>query len=169
MYPRSFDYLAPTTISEAVSMLGADPEAKILGGGMSLVPMLKLRLLAPSTIIDLGGVKGLNSIDAGNNHVSIGAMVSHVETASHPSVRANAEGLGEAAEVTGDVQVRNWGTTCGSMAHADPAADQPAAALACGATLVATSVDGTREIPASCLGSRPNLHPAVLTRGGFYW
>jgi len=149
MYPRTFDYLAPSTLPEALQLLSADSEAKILTGGMSLVPMLKLRLMAPKTIIDLGRISGLDGIEERDADVALGPLVRHADTATDPSIRMHAQALGEAAALTGDVQVRNWGTTCGSMAHADPSADQPAGALACGATLVAASVNGTREIAAA--------------------
>ena len=149
MYPREFDYVAPSSLDEALSALAANPDAKVLSGGMSLIPMMKLRLLSPGTVIDIGRIGGLDAISDGGDHVSIGALVRTGQTASDSLIAANAEALAQAASWTGDVQVRNRGTTCGALAHADIAADQPAAALACGATMVARSAGGEREIAAA--------------------
>jgi carbon-monoxide dehydrogenase medium subunit len=120
-----------------------------MSGGMSLIPMMKLRLLSPELVIDIGRIQGLGAIEDQGDHISIGALVRHGQTAADALVRQHAAALAQAAAWTGDVQVRNRGTTCGALAHADIAADQPAAALACGATLVARSARGTREIAAA--------------------
>ena len=149
MYPRQFDYVAPASLDEALSALAANPGAKIMSGGMSLIPLMKLRLFSPPTVIDIGRISGLDAISDAGDHIAIGALVNHGQTASDDMVQANAEALAQAASWTGDVQVRNRGTTCGAMAHADVAADQPAGALACGATMVARSASGTREIAAA--------------------
>lgn len=149
MYPRQFDYVAPSSLDEALNTLAANPEAKVLSGGMSLIPMMKLRLLSPGTVIDIGRIGGLDAIVDAGDHISIGALVRTGTTAADSLVAANAEALAQAAAWTGDVQVRNRGTTCGALAHADIAADQPAAALACGATMVARSAGGEREIAAA--------------------
>lgn len=149
MYPRSFDYIAPVTVDEAVAALAANPGAKVMAGGMSLLPLMKMRLLSPPTIVDIGRIGGLDQIEDRGDHISIGALVRHAETAASPLVREHAAALAAAASMTGDAQVRNRGTTCGSLAHADVAADQPAAALALGATLVAVGPGGRREIPAA--------------------
>lgn len=147
MYPRQFDYVAPASLDDALSALGDD--AKVMAGGMSLIPMMKLRLFSPTVVVDIARIPGLDGIDDSGDHVSLGALVRHANTASNSTVAANARALADAASLTGDVQVRNRGTTCGSIAHADVAADQPGAALALGATMVAQSATGTREIPAS--------------------
>ena len=147
MYPREFDYLAPTSLADAFGALGED--SKVMAGGMSLIPLMKMRLFSPATIVDIGNIPGLDSIDDNGDHLSIGALVRHADTASNDAVGANAAALATAAALTGDVQVRNRGTTCGALAHADVAADQPAGAIACGAVMVAQSARGTREIPAS--------------------
>jgi carbon-monoxide dehydrogenase medium subunit len=147
MYPRSFDYLAPASLDEAFSALGDD--SKVMAGGMSLLPLMKMRLFSPATVVDIGRIPGLDTIDDGGDHISIGALVRHADTASNPLVMANAAALAMAASITGDVQVRNRGTTCGSMAHADVAADQPAAVIACGGVMVAQSASGSREIGAA--------------------
>jgi len=120
-----------------------------MAGGMSLIPLMKMRLFSPATIVDIGNIPGLDSIDDNGDHLSIGALVRHAETASSGLVGSNAAALATAASLTGDVQVRNRGTTCGALAHADVAADQPAGAIACGAVMVVQSASGTREIPAS--------------------
>ncbi|MEA2058229.1 MAG: FAD binding domain-containing protein, partial [Actinomycetota bacterium] len=149
MYPRKFDYVAPATIEDAVSALGAEDGAKVLAGGMSLLPLMKMRFLSPSLLVDIGRIAGLDSISDDGDHLTIGALVRHSDTASNSLVRAHAPALALAARWTADVQVRNMGTTCGSLAHADIAADQTAAALALGATMVARSARGPREIAAA--------------------
>jgi aerobic carbon-monoxide dehydrogenase medium subunit len=143
MYPRNFDYVAATSVDEAVAALADDEFAKVMAGGMSLLPMMKLRLLSPETVVDIGRVPGLDEITDHDDHVSIGALVTHAQTAASGLPQA----LVDAASWTGDVQVRNRGTTCGAVAHCDIAADQTAAVLALGATMVAQGSGGTREIP----------------------
>lgn len=147
MYPRKFEYVAPASLDEAFSALGDD--AKVMAGGMSLIPLMKMRLFSPGTVVDIGRIGGLDGIEDNGDHIEVGALVRHVTTAHHDLILANAAALAEAAALTGDVQVRNRGTTCGALAHADVAADQPAGAIACGAVMVAQSASGTREIPAS--------------------
>lgn len=147
MYPRSFDYTAPATLEEALGALGDD--AKVMAGGMSLIPLMKMRLLSPALIVDIGNIAGLDSITDNGDSISIGALVRHGETASSEVLMAGASALATAASLTGDPLVRNRGTTCGALAHADVAADQPAGALACGAVMIAQSASGTREIDAS--------------------
>lgn len=147
MYPRKFDYVAPTSLEEAFDALGDD--AKVLAGGMSLIPLMKLRLFSPATVVDIGRIPGLDSIEESNGEIEIGALVRHSATALSNLVKVHAAALATAASLTGDVQVRNRGTTCGALVHADVAADQPAGALACGAVMVARSASGTREIAAS--------------------
>ena len=147
MYPRSFDYVAPETIDEALDALGDD--SKVLAGGMSLIPLMKLRLFSPGLIVDIGRIAGLDGIEDAGDHIEVGALVRHATTANNDLIARHAAALAIAASLTGDVQVRNRGTTCGSLAHADVAADQTAAAIACGAVMIARSTTGTREIPAS--------------------
>ncbi|MCL1593801.1 MAG: xanthine dehydrogenase family protein subunit M [Actinomycetia bacterium] len=149
MYPPNFDYVAPATLDEALAALAASDNAKVLSGGMSLIPLMKLRLVRPTTVVDISRISGLDAITDEGDHISIGALVKHAETASNALVAEHATALGQAAGATADIQVRNQGTTCGSIAHADLAADQPAAALALGATMSVASVRGTREIAAA--------------------
>lgn len=147
MYPRQFDYIAPGSLQEAFDALGDD--SKVMAGGMSLIPLMKLRLFSPAVVVDIGQVPGLDAIEDKGDHISIGALVRHNDTATSDLVTGNAAALATAAALTGDVQVRNRGTTCGALAHSDVAADQPAGALACGAVMIAQSASGSREIPAS--------------------
>lgn len=149
MYPREFEYVAATTIDEAVSVLSVNPGAKVMSGGMSLIPMMKLRLLSPGTVVDIGGCSGLDAIEDKGDHIAIGALVRHGEVAKSEVLATHAKALTQAAAWTGDVQVRNRGTLCGALAHADLAADTPAAALALGAVMVAQGPDGIREIAAA--------------------
>lgn len=147
MYPRPFDYVAPSSLEEAFGALGDD--AKVMSGGMSLIPLMKMRLFSPGVVVDIGRIEGLDAVEDAGDHIEIGALVRHATTATHELIKVNATALAMGAALTGDVQVRNRGTTCGALAHADVAADQPAGALACGAVMVAQSASGTREIPSS--------------------
>jgi carbon-monoxide dehydrogenase medium subunit len=142
VYPRQFDYVAAGSLQDAFDALGDD--SKVMAGGMSLIPLMKMRLFSPAVVVDIGRIPGLDAIEDKGDHISIGALVRHNDTATNDLVTANA-----AAALTGDVQVRNRGTTCGALAHADVAADQPAGALACGAVMIAQSASGTREISAA--------------------
>lgn len=145
MFPREFEYVSASTIDEAVRELGNASLGKVMAGGMSLIPLMKLRLFSPDLVVDIGRVAGLDQISEKSGSVSIGALVRHRQTAASDLVPA---ALRQAAAWTGDTQVRNRGTTCGSVAHADIAADQPSAVLALGATMVVQGPDGIREIAA---------------------
>lgn len=149
MYPRPFDYTAPASLEQAMDDLATRPGAKLLAGGMSLIPMMKLRVLSPATIVDLARVPGLGAIVDRDGHLEVGALVRQYQVAGHQLLVRRAAALAEAAGWTGDVQVRNRGTLCGSLAHADSYADQPAAVLALNATMVIHSAKGGRTIPAS--------------------
>lgn len=173
MYPRQFDYVAPGSLDEAIAALGDD--SKVIAGGMSLLPLMKMRLFSPAVLVDIARIPGLDSIEDKGDHISIGAMVRHANTASNGLIGSNAAALATAAALTGDVQVRNRGTTCGSMAHADVAADTPAAVLALGGTMVASSPSGVREIAGdafvvdaltSALGSDEILTEIRLPKAG---
>jgi carbon-monoxide dehydrogenase medium subunit len=146
MYPRPFEYVAATSLDEALAALADNEGAKVLAGGMSLLNLMKLRLFSPAMLVDIGRIPGLDQIEDRGDHIAIGALVTHAETATNQLTRDFATALAQAAGWTGDVQVRNRGTTCGSLAHADTAADQPAGAIACGATMVVRSASGAREI-----------------------
>lgn len=147
MIPNEFEYFAPATLDEALSLVAGG--AKPLAGGMSLIPVMKLRLAAPDQLVDLSRISGLNSIQQDGGILRIGAMTTHYEIESSPLVRAKCPLLAETAAHIGDVQVRNMGTIGGSSAHADPAADYPAALFALGARFVLSSGAGKRTVPAS--------------------
>ncbi|HSF30216.1 MAG TPA: xanthine dehydrogenase family protein subunit M [Candidatus Tectomicrobia bacterium] len=127
MIPSAFQYLAPTSLQEAISLLSThQEEAKVLAGGHSLLPMMKLRLAAPAYIIDLGRIPNLAYIRENGGHIQIGPMTTHFTVESSDLLRQRLTALAEAAGMIGDVQVRNRGTIGGSLAHADPAGDLPA-------------------------------------------
>jgi carbon-monoxide dehydrogenase medium subunit len=148
MIPQAFEYSAPSTLQEALNLL-KDGERKILAGGMSLIPLMKLRLAQPEHVVDLGRVPGLNQITESGGMVHIGAMATHHEIEASPVVRARCPLLGEAAGHIGDIQVRNMGTIGGSIAHADPAADYPAALLALEAKIRIVSAHSDRTVEAA--------------------
>ncbi|MGH9862794.1 MAG: FAD binding domain-containing protein [Candidatus Acidiferrales bacterium] len=149
MIPREFDYFAPQTLPEALELLaehGAD--AKLLAGGHSLLPMMKLRLATPATVIDLGRIPELAYIREEGNTIAIGALTTHADIEHSKLLRQRAPLLAETAAEIGDVQVRNRGTLGGAAAHADPAADYPAALLAVEAEFVLAGRTGTRKVAA---------------------
>ena len=148
MIAQNFDYMVAASLSEAVSLLQKHPGAKILAGGHSLIPMMKLRLAVPEALIDIGRIPELSYIKEDGGLIRIGALTTHHEVESS-TVLGRCETLAEAAAQIGDVQVRNKGTIGGSIAHADPAADYPACLLALDATIVAFGPKGERRIPAS--------------------
>ncbi|MCI0390567.1 MAG: xanthine dehydrogenase family protein subunit M [Acidobacteria bacterium] len=150
MIPNNFEYFAPTTIKEALKLIDRHgDECKILSGGHSLIPVLKLRLAAPAVIIDIGRIKELKTIKVDGDTIRIGACVTHAEIAANAELRQHCPLLGLTAAQIGDQQVRNRGAIGGSLAHADPAADWPATILALGAEIVARSSSGERVIKAS--------------------
>jgi len=149
MLPNTVDYYRASSVSDALSVLKANPDAKILAGGHSLIPAMKLRLNSPSMVIDIANLSDLNYIKEDGGNICIGAMTTHGQIA-HSSLLADKLPLfTETADVIGDVQVRNMGTIGGSIAHADPSADWPAALLAANASIVVTNGDETRTIPAT--------------------
>lgn len=149
MIPAQFDYLAPATLDEAILQLTQHPdEAKILAGGHSLIPAMKLRLAQPQMLIDIGRIKDLSYIREEEGQLRIGAMTTHYQIESSERLQEICPLLPECASHIGDVQVRNKGTIGGSLAHADPAADWPAAIIALGAKIVVVSAKGERFIKA---------------------
>ncbi len=148
MIPQTFDYSAPQTLQEALALV-ENGERKILAGGMSLIPLMKLRLAQPAEVVDLGRVPGLNSITEKDGIVQIGAMTTHHAVEASPIIRAKCPLLAETASHIGDVQVRNMGTMGGSIAHADPAADYPAALVALEARIRLVSAHSDRTVEAS--------------------
>ncbi len=149
MIPAAFEYHVPKTLEEALRLVERHgDEAKLLAGGHSLLPLMKLRLAAPRYVIDLGRLRGMSYIREEEGHIAIGAMTTHADVEASELLRAKCPLLPETAAAIGDVQVRNRGTLGGSLAHADPAADYPAAILALDAEIVAASTAGTRAIAA---------------------
>ncbi|MCZ0938974.1 MAG: xanthine dehydrogenase family protein subunit M [Caldilineaceae bacterium] len=149
MYPSKFDYHRPSSVQEAVQILSDNPDAKVLAGGHSLIPVMKLRLAAPAALVDIGRIDALQGISRSNGSIRIGACVTYNEIANSADVQAAAPLLAEAAGQIGDRQVRYRGTIGGNLSHADPASDLPAAALALGATLHVTGAGGSRSVSAS--------------------
>jgi len=147
MIPAEFDYYAPTSVQEAVSLLRQHgDEAKVLAGGHSLIPLLKLRLSNPPVLVDIGRIPELRGITRTNGTVTIGAMTTHAQVESSEELRDTFPIMAEAATVIGDPMVRNRGTFGGALAHADPAADWPAVALALGAQLRVMGPNGERTV-----------------------
>ncbi len=147
MIPAPFEYHAPKSLAEAARLLGQFGEdAKLLAGGHSLIPLMKLRLAAPKKLIDLGRIAELNYIREDGAMIQIGAMTTHFQIESSPLLKQKCPLLPETAREIGDAQVRNKGTIGGSLAHADPAADWPAAVLALEAEFAAVSARGERRL-----------------------
>ncbi len=150
MIPESFDYQRASSVSEAISLLQQHGEdAKIVAGGHSLVPTMKLRLATPGTLIDIGGISELKYINDKGDYLAIGAGATHWMIESSDLIQKKAPGLSQAAAQVGDVQVRNRGTIGGVLAHSDPQADYPGVVLALDATLVVQGSRGERTIAVS--------------------
>ena len=150
MIPANFDYIAAKTLDEALSLLAKHKDdAKILAGGHSLLPAMKLRLMQPKVLIDLSRIRDLSYIKEEGGQIRIGAMTTHFQVETSDVLRRSCPLLPETATHLGDMQVRNKGTIGGSLAHSDPAADWPAAILALDAELIATSAKGDRVIKAT--------------------
>jgi carbon-monoxide dehydrogenase medium subunit len=147
MIPGKFDYYAPTTLNEAVSLLGQQKGAKILAGGQSLIPAMRLRLAGPEVLIDINRVAGLDYIREENGYLAIGAMTREASLDDSAVVHSKYPLLADTAHVIADPLVRNLATVGGNLAHADPANDHPATMLAFGAQLVAVGPKGERTIP----------------------
>ena len=149
MIPASFEYHAPTSVAEAIELLRRyDGEAKLLAGGHSLLPLLKLRFLQPEALVDLGRVPNLNYIRAANGDVAIGALATYADVEESADLARQARVLTDAVKLIADVQVRNRGTICGSLAHADPAGDPPAVAYALDLQFQVQGPNGTRTVAA---------------------
>ena len=150
MIPAAFEYVRADSVDAALSALTEyGDEAKLLAGGHSLLPLMKLRLATPSVLVDVGRLDDLRYINDAGDYIAIGALTRHRDLETSSLLASAAPLLAHAAGHVGDPQVRHRGTIGGSLAHADPASDLPAVALAMGATIVATGPNGTREIAAS--------------------
>jgi carbon-monoxide dehydrogenase medium subunit len=149
MIPANFDYESPRTLSEALDLLASHEDAKILAGGHSLLPAMKLRLAQPTMLVDIGRIGGLSYIRESGDRIVVGAMTTHAEVVASQVLERSCPLLMLTATQIGDTQVRNRGTIGGSLAQAHPAADYPAAVLALDAEIVAHSRSGERVIPAT--------------------
>ncbi|MEM3386220.1 MAG: xanthine dehydrogenase family protein subunit M [Nitrososphaerales archaeon] len=148
MIPRSFEYLRPSTLQEAVQLLDKYEESKILAGGQSLIALMKLRLASPKYIIDITRIPGLSYVKEEGNKILIGPLTTHDTVENSPIIRNKCPILSEAASRIGDQQIRNRGTIAGTLCHADPSADVPTTFLALDGEVVAMGKDGERVIKA---------------------
>ncbi|HUJ49157.1 MAG TPA: xanthine dehydrogenase family protein subunit M [Bryobacteraceae bacterium] len=146
MIAQNFEYQAPGSLKDALGLL-AQEDTKVLAGGMSLIPLMKLRLALPGQLVDIGRIADLNFIHEEGGMLRIGATTTHYQVESSPLIRSRCPLLAEAASHIGDIQVRNMGTIGGSIAHADPAADYPASLLALEARVSLVSSKGKRDLP----------------------
>jgi carbon-monoxide dehydrogenase medium subunit len=150
MIAQNFEYIVPTSLGDAVNLLQKHAgRAKVVAGGHSLIPMMKLRLAAPEFLIDIGRIPELSYVKEDSGKIRIGALTTHHAIETSDVIRRQLPALADAAGLIGDIQVRNKGTIGGSIAHADPAADYPAGMLAFEATIVTLGAKGERQIPAS--------------------
>ena len=148
MYAPEFDYYRAGSVAEAADLLKNHPGAKLLAGGHSLIPLLKLRLAAPPALIDIGRIEDLRGVTVNGHTVRIGALTTHADLAASKTLQEQCPALSEAARQIGDPAVRNRGTIGGNVAHADPASDLPTALMAVGATFTIAGADGTRTVGA---------------------
>jgi carbon-monoxide dehydrogenase medium subunit len=156
MYPPRFDYLAPGSLEEVLDLLGErGDEAKVLAGGQSLIPLLKLRFAAPEAVLDLGRVPGLDTLAEEDGWLRIGPLVRHRDAERSALLRERYHTMAAAAPQVSDPLIRNLGTICGSLAHADPSGDWGSVMIAMGAQLVARSRAGERTIAARDFFSGP--------------
>jgi carbon-monoxide dehydrogenase medium subunit len=149
VYPASFEYFAPATLDEALEILGRydEDEAKVLAGGMSLIPLMKLRFAAPRALVDINRIGGLDTLAEEDGRLRIGALVRHKNCERSDLLTGRYGALGDAAPQISDPIVRNLGTVAGSLAHADPQGDWGSVMLAVRARVVARSAEGERTIP----------------------
>ncbi|HET6875403.1 MAG TPA: FAD binding domain-containing protein, partial [Acidimicrobiales bacterium] len=150
MIPAAFDYVRASSVDEALTLLAdAGEDGKLLAGGHSLLPLMKLRLAAPSMLVDIGRLTDLSYVREDGDRVAIGALTRHRDVEISETLRSHAPLLAHVAGQVGDPQVRHRGTIGGSIAHGDPASDLPAACLAMGATFKAVGPGGERSIDAA--------------------
>jgi len=148
MITQTFTLESPATIEDAVASLGRSPQAKVIAGGHSLIPLMKLGLAEPKQLVDLRRIRQLRDIKSEDGAIVVGALATHRSIADHAAIGKTLTALAEAAAAVGDLQVRSRGTIGGSLAHADPAADEPAPTLAFDATIRVIGPKGRRDIPA---------------------
>jgi aerobic carbon-monoxide dehydrogenase medium subunit len=147
--PAAFSYERARSVEEAIELLGSDGDAKVLAGGHSLIPAMKLRIARPSVLVDIGRLDGLRYIREDGDRIAIGALTRHSELVRDPVLAARCALVAQATELVGDPQIRHRGTIGGSLAHADPASDLGAVAVALDAELVARGPKGERTIAAT--------------------
>jgi carbon-monoxide dehydrogenase medium subunit len=148
--PAAFDYTRPSTLDDAVqALVAAGEDAKVLAGGQSLIPLLRLRFAAPTVLVDLGAIDDLRGVREEPDTLVIGAMTTHAEVINNPDIGRHAPLLAQATATVADRQVRHRGTLGGALAHADPAGDLPAVAVALGATMEIAGPGGRRSVPAA--------------------
>jgi len=155
VYPPRFDYLAPASLEEVVTALGEREGAKVMAGGQSLIPVLKLRIASVDTIVDINRVPGLDVIEEQDGELRIGALVRHVDAERSPLLHGKHGLLGTTARLVADPLVRNRGTVCGSLAHADPQGDWASALIAARGSLVVHGGSGERTISVDELSVGP--------------
>jgi carbon-monoxide dehydrogenase medium subunit len=167
MIPAPFDYVRAESVDEAISALGSHEDAKLLAGGHSLLPAMRLRVAHPGTLVDIGRLRDLSYVRDDDDTIAIGALTRHHDVANAEALHAGCPIVAYAAGQIGDPQVRHMGTIGGSVAHGDPAGDMPSVLLALDATFVAQGPNGVREIPASgfftSLFETALAHDEVLT------
>lgn len=149
MIPATFGYTRASTIDDAVAALASSDDAKVLGGGQSLLPVLRLRLNAPELVVDCSGIDELKSIDGSGDRVVIGSGATHHAVMNDPAVTSSVPLLAQATATVADPQIRHRGTVGGALAHADPRADQPPVALALDAEFTIAGPGGRRTVPAA--------------------
>ncbi|GAB2884694.1 FAD binding domain-containing protein [Nocardioides pacificus] len=171
MKPAPFAYARPATLEEALHTLANSPDAKVLAGGQSLVPLLSMRLAAPSTLVDINAVPGLDHVSADADGVRVGALARHAAVLAHPGARRVQPLLALALDNVAHATIRNRGTTVGSIAHADAAAEMPVVLRLLGGSLEVASVNGRRTIPAEELFFGPlesTLHHDEIAVEAFF-
>jgi carbon-monoxide dehydrogenase medium subunit len=155
LIPAAFEYRRAASVDEAIELLSGDSDAKLLAGGHSLVPAMKLRFARPSTLVDIGRLSDLRYVREDGDRIAIGALTRHADLVRDPVLGSSCAVVARTAEEVGDPQVRHRGTIGGSVAHGDPASDLPAVLLALEADFVARGPDGERTIPASSFFTGP--------------
>ena len=149
MIPAAFDYEIASSLDEAIALLGRAPDVKLIAGGHSLLPLMKLRFAQPSLLVDIGRIADLSYVRDGGDSIAVGALTRHADVAADPLLAASCPVLAKTAAQIGDPQVRHRGTIGGSVAHADPASDLPTVLLALDASLAARGPNGERTIAAA--------------------
>ena len=171
MKPGPFAYHRPASLAEALATLAGDPHAKVLAGGQSLLPLLSMRLAAPSALVDIGGLPDLDRVEVDRDGVRVGALARHADVLADPEVRRVQPLVSQALACVAHATIRNRGTTVGSLVHADAAAEMPAVLALLGGSVEAASVRGTRTIPAGELYVGPlesALAPDEVATSAFF-